>query len=53
MQMGTSSLNGKQYDHVIDVDIADGAPPLKMGFNRDDNPYNVADRSNPKALRRH
>jgi len=44
MQMGTSSVNGKQYDHVIDVDIADGQPPLKLGVNRDDNPYDVADR---------
>ena len=44
MQTGTTTLNGRQYDQVIDVDIADGAPPLKLGVNRNDNPYEVADR---------
>lgn len=44
MQTGTTSINGKQYDQVIDVDISDGAPPLKLGVNRSDNPYDVADR---------
>ncbi|KAF5839606.1 PLAA family ubiquitin binding-domain-containing protein [Dunaliella salina] len=34
---------GKEYDYVIDVDVADGAPPLKLALNRDDNPYLVAD----------
>lgn len=44
MQTGTASINGRQYDQVIDVDISDGAPPLKLGVNRSDNPYEVADR---------
>ena len=44
MQTGTASINGQQYDQVIDVDISDGAPPLKLGVNCSDNPYDVADR---------
>lgn len=30
-------LDGVLYDQVLDVDVADGNPPLKMGFNIDDN----------------
>ena len=44
MQTRTASIDGRQYDQVIDVDISDGAPPLKLGVNRSDNPYEVADR---------
>lgn len=33
---------GKDYDYVFDVDIKDGEPPLKLPFNLDQNPYDVA-----------
>jgi phospholipase A-2-activating protein len=34
--------NGKEYDYVFDVDIYDGAPPLKLPYNNSENPYEVA-----------
>lgn len=37
-------LNGVEWDYIIDVDVADGAPPLKLAMNADENPYIVADR---------
>lgn len=52
MQTGGKSINGQQYDHVIDVDISDGAAPLKLGVNRNDNPYQVADRYISYSMRR-
>lgn len=33
---------GKEYDYVFDVDIADGIPPLKLPYNATENPYNAA-----------
>lgn len=33
---------GKEYDYVFDVDIADGVPPLKLPYNATENPYNAA-----------
>lgn len=49
--------NGRQYDFVVDVDFEDGVPPKKLAFNRDDNPYDVAERSDdhphPSMLSRH
>lgn len=33
---------GKDYDYVFDVDIKEGEPPLKLPFNLDQNPYEVA-----------
>ncbi|KAH3668411.1 hypothetical protein OGAPHI_002165 [Ogataea philodendri] len=35
--------NGKFYDYVFDVDIADGQPPLKLPYNVSDSPHTVAD----------
>jgi len=35
---------GKEYDHVFDVDIADGVPPLKLPYNLSENPYAAAAR---------
>jgi hypothetical protein len=29
----TQSYEGKEYDYVFDVDIAEGAPPLKLPYN--------------------
>lgn len=36
--------DGKEYDYVFDVDIADGVPPLKLPYNASENPYVVAQR---------
>ncbi|KAI5299660.1 hypothetical protein KEM55_001892, partial [Ascosphaera atra] len=33
---------GQDYDYVFDVDIEDGAPPLKLPYNLSQNPYQVA-----------
>ncbi|SPO40677.1 related to DOA1 - involved in ubiquitin-dependent proteolysis [Pseudozyma flocculosa] len=35
---------GKEYDYVFDVDIADGVPPLKLPYNLSENPYAAAQR---------
>ncbi|KIL69931.1 hypothetical protein M378DRAFT_184295 [Amanita muscaria Koide BX008] len=37
-------FNGKEYDYVFDVDIKDGAPPLKLPFNATENPFTAAQR---------
>ena len=37
-------FEGKEWDFVFDVDIADGAPPLKLAMQRDEDPYEVAER---------
>lgn len=44
MEAGKSELDGEHYDQVIDVDIDDNRPRLKLGVNNDDNPYDAADR---------
>lgn len=36
--------DGKEYDYVFDVDIEDGAPPLKLPYNASENPYVAAQR---------
>ncbi|KAK6463817.1 WD40-repeat-containing domain protein [Scheffersomyces coipomensis] len=36
--------NGQEYDYVFDVDIEDGAPPLKLPYNINENPYVAAER---------
>jgi phospholipase A-2-activating protein len=38
------TYEGKDYDFVFDVDITDGAPPLKLPYNIGQNPYDVASR---------
>ncbi|KAI9844062.1 MAG: hypothetical protein M1838_002334 [Thelocarpon superellum] len=35
---------GQDYDYVFDVDIEDGAPPLKLPYNLSENPYEAATR---------
>ena len=35
---------GAAWDFVFDVDVADGAPPLRLPYNRGENPYTAADR---------
>jgi phospholipase A-2-activating protein len=37
-------FNGKEYDYVFDVDVQEGAPPLKLPFNVSENPYVAAQR---------
>ncbi|KAK4649106.1 WD repeat protein Lub1 [Podospora bellae-mahoneyi] len=34
--------NGQEYDYVFDVDIKEGAPPLKLPYNLSQNPYEAA-----------
>lgn len=34
--------NGKEYDYVFDVDIAEGKPPLKLPYNTTQNPHEAA-----------
>lgn len=36
------AYQGTEYDFVFDVDIAEGAPPLKLPYNTDQNPYEAA-----------
>eukprot|EP01103_Thecamoeba_quadrilineata_P015432 TRINITY_DN487_c0_g1_i1.p1 TRINITY_DN487_c0_g1~~TRINITY_DN487_c0_g1_i1.p1 ORF type:complete len:748 (+),score=126.71 TRINITY_DN487_c0_g1_i1:29-2245(+) len=35
-------LQGKEYDHIFDVDLGDGNPPRKLGYNVGENPYATA-----------
>lgn len=37
-------FNGKEYDYVFDVDVQEGAPPLKLPFNVSENLYAAAQR---------
>ncbi|KAK4053024.1 hypothetical protein OIV83_001758 [Microbotryomycetes sp. JL201] len=36
--------NGQEYDHVFDVDIAEGAPKLKLPYNNGQNAYDAANK---------
>lgn len=38
-----TEYEGKFYDYVFDVDVKDGAPPLKLLVNITDNPYVTAE----------
>ena len=40
---GKKEYAGVEYDFVFDVDIQEGAPTLKLPFNRGDNPYDAAE----------
>jgi len=37
-------FEGKEYDYVFDVDIQEGAPPLKLPYNASENPFEAARR---------
>ena len=39
---GKSLYEGKEYDFVFNVDIEDGAPPLKLPFNKSEDPWQAA-----------
>ncbi|KAJ1768870.1 WD repeat protein Lub1 [Coemansia sp. RSA 1813] len=41
-QAAKKKFDGKEYDYVFDVDIQEGAPPLKLPFNATENPYTAA-----------
>lgn len=39
---GKALYEGKEFDFVFNVDIEDGAPPLKLPFNKSDDPWLAA-----------
>lgn len=39
---GKTLFEGKEYDFVFSVDISEGAPPLKLPYNRGDDPWMTA-----------
>ena len=43
-QSQKQTLDGIEYDYVFDVDIQEGAPPLKLPYNVSQNPYEAAQR---------
>ncbi|KAF5093442.1 hypothetical protein D0Z03_002413 [Geotrichum reessii] len=38
------TYQGKEYDYIFDVDVQEGAPPLKLPYNLTENPYDAARR---------
>eukprot|EP00298_Acanthocystis_sp_HF-20_P017086 c21662_g1_i1.p1 GENE.c21662_g1_i1~~c21662_g1_i1.p1 ORF type:complete len:726 (+),score=228.77 c21662_g1_i1:218-2179(+) len=36
------TIDGKEFDFVFDVDVQEGCEPLKIGFNRGDDPWAVS-----------
>ncbi|KAG5438340.1 hypothetical protein PCANB_002828 [Pneumocystis canis] len=36
------TYNGQEYDYVFNVDISENSPPLKLPYNVNQNPYEVA-----------
>lgn len=39
---GKQLFEGKEYDYVFTVDIAEGHPPIKLPYNLDQDPWDVA-----------
>lgn len=39
---GKTNFEGKMYDFVFSVDVEDGKPPLKLPYNKGDDPYKAA-----------
>ncbi|KAI4461369.1 phospholipase a-2-activating protein [Holotrichia oblita] len=39
---GKTMFEGKPYDFVFSVDVEDGKPPLKLPYNKGDDPYKAA-----------
>ncbi|CAG9784874.1 unnamed protein product, partial [Diatraea saccharalis] len=39
---GTTMYQGKEYDFVFSVDIKDGAPPIKLPYNKTEDPWVAA-----------
>ncbi|XP_034946377.1 phospholipase A-2-activating protein [Chelonus insularis] len=34
--------NGKEYDYIFHIDVQEGAPPLKLPYNKTEDPWHVA-----------
>jgi hypothetical protein len=43
-QSQKQTYEGIEYDYVFDVDVHEGAPPLKLPYNVSENPYAAAQR---------
>jgi len=43
-QSQKQTYEGIEYDYVFDVDVQEGAPPLKLPYNVSENPYAAAQR---------
>ncbi|KAL0277899.1 UNVERIFIED_CONTAM: hypothetical protein PYX00_005018 [Menopon gallinae] len=41
---GKPTYNGKEYDYVLSVDVEEGKPPLKLPYNKGDDPWHAAQR---------
>lgn len=39
---GKKLYEGEEYDYVFDVDVTEDAPPIKLPYNVDEDPYTVA-----------
>ncbi|XP_004531201.1 phospholipase A-2-activating protein isoform X1 [Ceratitis capitata] len=39
---GKTLFEGKEYDYVFSVDISDNAPPIKLPYNRNEDPWQAA-----------
>ncbi|XP_071453464.1 phospholipase A-2-activating protein [Hetaerina americana] len=39
---GKTLFKGKEYDYVFNVDVEDGKPPLKLPYNKSDDPWLAA-----------
>ncbi|XP_066992739.1 phospholipase A-2-activating protein [Anabrus simplex] len=39
---GKQLYNGKEYDYVFSVDVEDGKPPLKLPYNKNEDPWFAA-----------
>ncbi|XP_046387543.1 phospholipase A-2-activating protein [Ischnura elegans] len=39
---GKTLYEGKEYDYVFNVDVEDGKPPLKLPYNKSDDPWMAA-----------
>lgn len=37
-----TTYQGKKYDYVFSVDVEDGKPPIKLPYNKGDDPYKAA-----------
>ncbi|XP_023012840.1 phospholipase A2 activator protein [Leptinotarsa decemlineata] len=43
-ETGKTTYEGKSYDFVFSVDVEDGKPPLKLPYNKGDDPYQAANK---------
>jgi phospholipase A-2-activating protein len=38
------TLNGKEYDFIFNIDVEEGRPPIKLGYNLTEDPWRAAQR---------